>query len=532
MLKAEVTLGRLLDRHEHDDDEAPPGKALEAITSVSPDRWFKADVPAPDAERDRVVAAVRKLTADTAYIADTSRHQLYVVTQTPEDVEWIKTTAAAMLGDVIKVLSVPLPANTHGPMQSFTEGRRKQRFDARVREWLKFGESLKLGPRSMVLVQAPMFYKVEGDKFKPDDNVNKLAARKALGSLGCTVQYLLPSEHGRVDKFLPRVQAALLDLVFGHAGSVWGLKQAGEACFTGSASPPRWVGAVSSLVVQSEWFRDRAQSVFVATRMDCETGQAWVRFAHQTAEIVQTDWMRFDEGAKYLASTRMELPAPWAARRELLAQFFQSTFDDMVAVDPNAVVFIDSTRAARLASWLSDSGMRETSRQVAPGVLTAQRWPTLRLIRIREQAPTIGQEKIFGVSNGAEAPLRTWTSTPRLFRVSGASAPTFWSLARPGTHHKRGASCYREMLLPNSNQTEDNPKAFVPFPAQPDKQHLNSRAVEVVILQKQADDDEVQLASFAQHLRAGLLTARNERWVTAPTPLRIIDKLTEYMRGG
>ncbi|WP_313073928.1 RNaseH domain-containing protein [Melaminivora sp.] len=532
MLKAEVTLGRLLDRHEHDDDEAPPGKALEAITSVSPDRWFKADVPAPDAERDRVVAAVRTLTADTAYIADTSRHQLYVVTQTPEDVEWIKTTAAAMLGDVIKVLSVPLPANTHGPMQNFTEGRRKQRFDARVREWLKFGESLKLGPRSMVLVQAPMFYKVEGDKFKPDDNVNKLAARKALGSLGCTVQYLLPSEHGRVDKFLPRVQAALLDLVFGHAGSVWGLKQAGEACFTGSVSPPRWVGAVSSLVVQSEWFRDRAQSVFVATRMDCETGQAWVRFAHQTAEIVQTDWMRFDEGAKYLASTRMELPAPWAAKRELLAQFFQSTFDDMVAVDPNAVVFIDSTRAARLASWLSDSGMRETSRQVAPGVLTAQRWPTLRLIRIREQAPTIGQEKIFGVSNGAEAPLRTWTSTPRLFRVSGASAPTFWSLARPGTHHKRGASCYREMLLPNSNQTEDNPKAFVPFPAQPDKQHLNSRAVEVVILQKQADDDEVQLASFAQHLRAGLLTARNERWVTAPTPLRIIDKLTEYMRGG
>ncbi|VWB62127.1 hypothetical protein BLA6860_02891 [Burkholderia lata] len=532
MLKAEVTLGRLLDRHEHDDDEAPPAEALEAITSAPADRWFKADVPTPDAERDRVIEAVRTLTADTAYVGDTSRHQLYVVTQTPEDVEWIKTTAAAMLGDIIKVSSVPLPVNTHGPTQSFTEGRRKQRFDARMREWLKFGENLKLGPRSMVLVQAPMFYKVEGGKFKPDDNVNKLAARKALGSLGCTVQYLLPSEHGRVDKFLPRVQAALLDLVFGHAGSVWGLKQARAACFTGSVPPPRWVGALSSLVVQSEWFRDRAQSVFVATRMDCETGQAWVRFAHQAAESVQTDWMRFDEGAKYLASARVELPGPWAARRELLSQFFQSTFDDMIAVDPNAVIFVDSTRAARLASWLSDTGMRESDRQIAPGLLIEQRWPTLRLIRIREQAPTIGQEKVFGVSDDVDTPLRTWTSTPRLFRVGGATAPTFWSLARPGTHHKRGASCYREMLLPNSNQTEDNPREFAPFPAQPDKQHLNSRAVEVVILQKQAGDDEVQLASFAQHLRAGMLTARNERWVTAPTPLRIIDKLTEYMRGG
>jgi hypothetical protein len=60
---------------------------------------------------------------------------------------------------------------------------------------------------------------------------------------------------------------------------------------------------------------------------------------------------------------------------------------------------------------------------------------------------------------------------------------------------------------------------------------MNARAVEIVVLQKQLADDDVQLASFAQHLRAGLLTARNERWVTTPTPLRIVEKLAEYMRG-
>ena len=54
--------------------------------------------------------------------------------------------------------------------------------------------------------------------------------------------------------------------------------------------------------------------------------------------------------------------------------------------------------------------------------------------------------------------------------------------------------------------------------------------MEVVILQKQPGDDNIQLASFAQHLRAGMLTARNERWVTTPSPLRIIDKLAEYMK--
>ncbi|WP_439668992.1 hypothetical protein [Cupriavidus necator] len=54
--------------------------------------------------------------------------------------------------------------------------------------------------------------------------------------------------------------------------------------------------------------------------------------------------------------------------------------------------------------------------------------------------------------------------------------------------------------------------------------------MEFVILQKQPQDSNLQLASFAQHLRAGMLTARNEPWVTTPTPLRIIEKLSEYMR--
>ena len=216
--------------------------------------------------------------------------------------------------------------------------------------------------------------------------------------------------------------------------------------------------------------------------------------------------------------------------RELLAQFFQSTFDDIFALDPHAVVFIDSTRAAKLASWLSDNGTRDGIRQVAQGVQAGQRWPTLRLIRIREQAPSLGQEKLHQAGDGA-TPISTWTTTPRLFRVGGAAAPTFWSLARPSTHHKRGASCYRPMPLPNSNQSADSPEPFTIFPPQPDKQHLNSRAVEIVVLQKQDGDDDVQLASFTQHLRAGLMTARNERWVTTPTPLRIIDKLGEYMRG-
>ncbi len=526
MLKAEVTLARLLDQY--DDADASAEEALKAVTGETVERWFSKGLPSPEQKRDMVVASIRTLTAGTAYLADAQRQNLYVVGNESADVEWIKTTADALLGDHIKVVSVRLPANTHGPKESFPEETKRQRFEARTREWIKFADQIKLPPRSMVLVEAPLYYEFEGKK-KRDDKVNKLAARIALASLGCTVQYLLPSEPGRIDKFLPRVQAALLDLIFGHAGSVWGLKQACAACFS-EASAPKWVGAISSLVVFSELPPYRPQSVLVATKLDRETGRAWVRFAHQAAEFTQSDWMRFDEGPQYLATTRVEFPHTSEQQRELTSKFLVSTFDHVAKLDPGAVIFIDSTRAARLASWLTDVSTRDNKREVAPQTFAGERWPGLRLVRIREQAPVIGQENTVLAEEEGAPPIKVWTSTQRLFHVNGATVPTYWSLAKPSTHHKRGASCYRSMLLPASSKGDVDSGKFSQFPAQPDKQHLNARAVEIVVLQKQGGDDDAQLASFAQHLRAGMLTARNETWVTTPTPLRIIDKLSEYLK--
>ena len=531
LLKAETVLARMMQRHVDDDgDDAGVDESIEAVTGSPGSRWFKMEPDAVPFDHERILSAIRTLVRETAYEDDITRKTIYFLSHTSEDTEWVKTTIGAMLGDGAKVICGRLPLNTHGPKSGLPEENspRKVRFDARVREWIKFAESVGIPNRAMVLIQAPVFYDVGEEKLRRDDSVNKIAARRALASIGCTVQYLLPSDKGRVDKFMPRLQAAVLDLVFGHAGSVWGLRHATAACFGASTTAPRTVSAVSSLLVHTEW--SRPQSVFVATRLERDNGQAWVRFAHQGAEAIITPWMRFDQGAKYLTSSRMELPRSHEEQRALLSEFFSSTFDDLVAIDPNAVVFIDSTRSARLASWLTDKGVRDTKRQVAQGIYASERWPTLRLLRIREQAPVIGQEKLFN-QEAADGPVpRTWTSTQRLFQVGGTCAPTFWSLARPTTHHKRGASCYRPMLLPNSSRSEGGSGDFTYYPAQPDKQHLTSRAVEVVILQKQNEDGDVQLASFAQHLRAGMLTARNEKWVSTPTPLRVIDKLAEYLK--
>ena len=530
LLKAEVTLARLLERHGSPGDDPNVDETIQAATDAPATRWFKAGIPTPDPLHSRVISAVRTLVKDTAYLSDVTRQTIYVVAHAPDDIEWIKTTVSAMLGDAIKIVTAPLPADTHGAKQSLPlpDRTRKVRFDARVASWLKFVESAGISQRAMVLVQAPLFYDVGESKLKPDDNINKPAARHALASVGCTVQYLLPSDPGRLDKFLPRLQAAILDLVFGHAGSVWGLQQASTLCFPLTQTAPRWISAISSLQVFTEW--DTVNRVFVATRLECSSGQAWVRFAHADVEDVQTPWMRFDEGAKYLTGRRLVFPRAHGDQRELLAKFFESTFDQLTTDDPNAVIFIDSTRAARLARWLADQGVSEARGEVRAGVIASTRWPGLRLLRIREQAPSIGQEKLYAAQTEGDPSVRTWTSTAKLFQVGGASVPTFWSLAKPTTHHKRGASCYRQTMLLNSRKSPENPDWFSAFPAQPDQQHMTPRAVEIVVLQKQAADTDIQLASFAQHLRAGMLTAFNDRWVTSPSPLRIVDKLAEYMR--
>jgi hypothetical protein len=534
LLKAEVTLTRLLERQEDEEEGAgsrPLEERIEAATGSPASRFYRAKKgPELEAAHAQIVGAIRTLVSQTGYAKEPQRSKIYFLTSTPEDVEWVKTTAHAILGDAIQLVSGTLPAGTHGLQSTLPEPdkRRRDRFKARVRAWEAFAASQKLPARSMILVQAPWNYRDENGKLRREDYVNKAAAKKALASLGHTVQYLLPSAEGWVDKFLPRAQAAILDLVFGHGGLVWGLNQAAEAHFEHADKRPRLIAGIGSLVVQTDW--RRSASVLVATRIEVETGRAWVRFGHQEAEFVVSDWMPFDQGAQYLASRRIELPRKVDAKRSAFAGFLVKTFDNIRDKDPNAVVFIQSKRATHFGHWLADSGIDGTPIEVTPNEQAMKRWPGLRLLRIRSQAPAMGQEKIHHDKVFDGQGVRTWTTTQRLFQVGGATAPTFWSLAKPTTHHKRGASCYREIRLPNPKRTEERPDSTCMYPARPEDQHTSPRAIEIVVLQRQEDDTNTQLAAFAQALRAGMLTAGNQRWVSAPSPVQIIRSFEQYLR--
>jgi len=545
ILKAEITLSHLLEGYEQDADEeggeesgdatglassSSIGKRIEAVTGSPSERFYK-DEPKLGTD-PKVTAAIRTLVAETAYGSDSRRRVIYLVTDTTEDIGWIKAAANAIFGDTLQVVSMPLPAGTHGPAEllPMAEGSNRARFDARLRTWETFVAEQNIPSGAMVLVQAAKLYaQVGGGKRKLDHWVNKPAARKAFAIAGCTVQYLLPSETGRIDKFQPRVQAALLDLVFGHGGLVWGLPQSSKAMFTDPATRPRWVAGIGSLQLTTEW--NKNATVLVATRMECATGKAWVRFGHHEAQMVVSDWMPFDEGATYVASRRLALPQKVDARRAAFARFVTETLNDIHQLDPNAVVFIDSTRTAKLGGgWLSDRNITGGPLTVAPDTLVHERWPGLRLLRIRSQAPSMGQEKIHQDLEAGGRKIKTWTTTPKLFQVKNTPAPTFWSLAKQAGHPKRGVSCYRTVMLPNPKRTEDIPGPVAAFLPRAKDQHANPRAIELVVLQHQPADNAMHLAAFAQALRAGMLTAQNERWVSSPSPLQIIDALAQYMR--
>jgi hypothetical protein len=540
ILKAEVTLSHLLLQYEQDAEDEDVrdgsvqdrsiGQRLEAATGTSSERFYK---ETPKLEVDpKMTSAIRTLVAETAYGIDYRRRVVYLVTDTPEDIAWVKASANAIFGEALDVISMALPADAHGPAELLPEasGKNRARFDARLRIWEAFITEQKIPRGAMILVQAALLYApTGGGKRKRDHWVNKHAAKKAFAMAGCTVQYLLPSEIGRIDKFQPRVQAALLDLVFGHGGLVWGLQQSSEAMFPDSTTRPRWVAGIGSVQLTTEWKKNA--TVLVSTRMECATGKAWVRFGHQEAQMAVSDWMPFDEGASYVAGRRLALPHKADAKRTAFAHFASETLEDIHQLDPNAVVLIDSTRTAKLgAGWLSDRSISGGAIEVSRGVLAHERWPGLRLLRIRSQAPSMGQEKIYKHLETKGQKVRTWTTTPKLFQVQNTPVPTYWSLAKQTGHPKRGVSCYRTVMLPNPKPTEENPGPVAAFPPRAKDQHANPRAIEVAVLRHHDADNPERLAAFAQALRAGMLTAQSERWVSSPSPLQIIDALAQYMR--
>ncbi|GAB3464456.1 hypothetical protein GCM10027321_28340 [Massilia terrae] len=525
VLRASMILHQLLEEsdheaaHEEDLDDTVDRRVL-ALTNRSLSEWFGRDRPALDKRYTSLAGVVSQLVRESGIDAG-ERRTLCVLVQSPHEKPWVEAVVKVMLGDSVKLVVGEIPAGVHGPRRQLSPKKTSEaeRIRERSEIWSRFAQENQFDDKTMVLVQAADWYEFEGSK-QPDDSINKPACRRALATeTGAVVQYLLPAREHKLDNYLMRLQAAILDLVYGHSGCVLGLSAAVTACFPAAESRPTHVLAIGPVNVE---MGTRQGTVFAAIRYDVMSGRPEIRLAHLEAEPVHSEWMTFTEGLRYVARrARLEVAKGQQAPAQF-QRFLADVLDDTARIDPHAVVFLDSTRLASLWRRLGDKGARFGMQALDVEAAARPGWAKLRLIRVREQAPVMVNVRKDGPVSPSGAPVEVATSVKRLFAVADASAPTYWSYGPPG-QQKRGLSCYRTMLLPDKSRT-----STVEVKAEYG-QHRTPRGTEFVILQAQKEDDPNQLARFSERLRLGVVQARGDIWVKVPSPLFTIGKLADYM---
>jgi hypothetical protein len=526
VLRAPLILSRLLgDSMDNLDEDDEHGLELDQriveLTKRSLSDWFGRDRPALDRQYANVGALVADLVHKSGLVMDPQRRKLYVLVQSPAEKPWVEAVVRLMLGDTVGLLVGEIPAGVHGPRRQLAGAGASdaERMRERTEIWRRFARTHELDEHSMVLVQADDWYATGGKNY-PDDTINKAACRRALAAeCGAVVQYLLPARAHKLENYLMRLQAAVLDLVYGHSGCVLGMPAAVASCFPIDGTRPSHLVAVGSVNVE---MGRRKGTVLAAVRYDTALGRPQIRLAHVEAEPVSTEWMTFEEGLRYVARRPFLETGKGAQSAALFQRFLAEVLDDTARVDSHAVVFIDSTRIAGWWKRLGDKGARYGSQQMDADSGVRGAWAGLRLIRVREQAPTMVNIRKDGPPLPTGDKLEVATTVRRLYTVAGADAPTYWSYGPPG-QQKRGTSCYRPMLLPDRSRL-----ATVEF--QPDYgQHHTPKGTEFVILQAQQHDDHHALARFAERLRLGVVQARGDIWVKVPAPLFVLSKLADYM---
>ncbi len=524
MLKASLILAHLADAVTDGDgpiDDDTLDERVLTMTRRPLSFWFGKERPELDARYGSLANVVNMVVREGGPIRNDDRNTLYVLMQSSDEKSWLKSVIELMLGDTVRVVAIELPRDVHGPQESLpaSEGKMKDRYLARVDAWKAFSRVNEFGPRPMFLVQASEWYEVSG-RSRKDDRVNKAAARRTLATeLGATVQYLLPAKQGKINDYLMRLQAAVLDLVFAHGGHVMGLQAAITRCFADSSRAPSEVAAIGSASVSLG--HGQTRTVLAAVRIEAASGRALIRIAHQESEEVFSEWMPFCDGLRYLSNRSRLAIATGKAARGFFQRFTASALDDIAARDPNAVVFIDSTRHAKHWSYLKDRTYRSDRIELEGGITVSDACNTLRIVRVRDLAPTMVHLNPRSVDNLDSGFLIVPTSVQRLVQVIDADVPTYWSIAKPVGHSKRGASCYRTRLLPQNGAAMEYPADY--------GQHQTPKGTEFAILHCQQGDNPDLLGFFAHHLRAGVPQARGDIWVKVPSPLHTITKLEDYM---
>lgn len=477
-------------------------------------------------------------------------------------VAWIE----ALLGEAVKIFSQPLPTGVTGPRAELPAAGKKaqKRFEARCAAWKRTAQKLREKvPNALCLVLAPMWYPARPGESKPrrDDRVNKIASRCALAEMGrANVQYLLPPAPRRgstaldVKEYAYRLQAALKDLCFAHAGRVDGLSERVDRRFP--ERPPRDIIGIT-VIRQNTTFWSYRSSFAIAIKLDVSSGKTSLLMGHErNGRLAYSEWLPFFEGLTRVAELT---PASLGSNRRVQSGNFQAFVEraigDSMDEEHPPVVMVDSTNAVGLWSWLRDTDVDPEDMQISQQRYMQDTWPGLRLVRVRTgSAPVLLSQVRLPLARSSEDDTRTeerlsvdmWLNAPTaasgLYRVgSRADEPGVYIsvAARPTTfQEKRGVSCYRPVQLakkvtqPDSRSGLRNQAGKILHELQERAPHTKKRwitpaSVELAVLLASENDEMDEVATFVHELRRGV--GHYDEQVKLPSPLFFARVVREYV---
>lgn len=324
---------------------------------------------------------------DRAFGADAGIDLMFACRRESEEVIF-RSAVSLLFGDRINVVRHAIPDGVHGT-RKVLDGQarltRTQRAGVRRDAWLPLAEQIRQEfPNSPVIVQAARKY--DGVE---EDSVNKDVGRNTLATVaGCNVQYLLPPGDGKAADYMHRVQAALYDLLFGHAGLGPNPSELVTSTFDERARPKSIIGISVVSQSASRGGRPEGATLAVAMKIDVATGRISGRVGRLRNGVM-------DRGAfQTLSRTLVEVASSGLTslgdkqpdRRKNFISFVRTVINEVAADDPNALIIVESTTARSLWTWLVDENISSDVYLEDSAARPPASWKSLRFVRVRERS--------------------------------------------------------------------------------------------------------------------------------------------------
>ncbi|MDA9420930.1 RNaseH domain-containing protein [Bradyrhizobium sp. CCBAU 53380] len=476
---------------------------------------------------------------------------LMFVRRREEEGRLFASVVSLIFGDRVNVVRHAMPAGVHGTRQQLdgdVRNSKLKRAAARREAWLPLAERIRSGfPGAPVIVQAALKY--DG---KDEDEVNKSVGRNTLATVaGSNVQYLLPPAAGHAAEYMHRIQAALYDLLFGHAGLGPVPAPIVEAAFVDAPRPRTILGISIVSQAGSRTGRPEGATIAAAMKTDVATGRISGRLGFLRNGAMDTG--RFEALSKTLvavaASGITSLGDKQPERRSNFLAFVRRVVDEVAAEDPEALVLVDSTSARSLWSWLSDENISSDVYLEDPAAALPSSWKGLRFVRVREGAAgrlsvlterkwtPVTREGLLVVADPVEEVYATAAERVIESLPEGNARARHYLTAHGFDVRNRGArgqSVYRGkpgFQKFGAPTPADSPvgKKILMRPAQIKPWDVPSRipvTLEVTVLPSQTGDEDA-IAALVAGLRNGYAHTGDGTFL--PAPLSFKSKITDYM---